>query len=670
MSHEFSSGVRLQVGHVIQDPVGNFEYVVETVLESGANAFAAKAARRRRASEGGENSGYVFLKKYKSPGGSSSWFDGFVDYQQEIRRCLQSHPQARQGMVEILKFFQKAMGSDTRRRAYYQLFLWEGQANNLRDFMKNRPLFLEEEAAAERYQIACDLLTGLSGIHSAGVIHSDLKPENLMLNPNPQGAFSLKYVDFDFSLVKGKEAPWINPPKPEDKMGYLGTERYLSPEHLKAQRPSEASDIFTAGIILAELLTGRHPVGNDKEMYNRRVLGGQFGKVRLPDSVRAVVDNPDDLDQAINRMLSFDSNNRPTAAKIADLFKENMKVSRKDEEELEEDTENGQLEKAGEEILAKLARSKPSPTTIESPASKPEIYEAREEEDKKDFRKIALFLAMLVGIPLLFWKFIPGKTVTNPQKMASVSNTQAPSPNQNLQENAQRSPKPNPATRSENQPQQIQRNNIFPKNKVALGAKKKVRFNLIGYRVESGVMTRLNLNINQKANGPDILRGQIWPEQGFDVTEFRLWSPLLERVLIWWNTEWIDPLGDSQGSDRKGFYGSTANGKIGPNPCIHDMEIFKPENCALDVYLWYKGQPITSCSENPPLVNPRFFGETIKLKYRSSDSDQIQVRFDNDTEDEGEKLTLATLARLKNDDSEGIYHFVELDPQPEDSPPD
>lgn len=521
MSHEFSSGVRLQVGHVIQDPVGSFEYVVETVLESGANAFAAKAKRRRRASEGGEASGYVFLKKYKSPGGASSWFDGFVDYQQEIRRRLQDHPQARQGMVEILRFFQKALGGDTRRRAYYQLFAWEGQANNLRDFMKNQPLFLEEKPASQRYQIACDLLTGLSAIHGAGVIHSDLKPENLMLNPDPQGIFHLKYVDFDFSLLKGKEAPWINPPKPEDKMGYLGTERYLSPEHLKAQRPSEASDIFTAGIILAELLTGRHPVGDDKEMYNRRVLGGQFGKVRLPDSIRAVTENPDELDRAINRMLSFEPNSRPSSAEMADLFEEKRKFSivpDDSESHAAEEDQDVQLEKDGEEILANLEFS-PTPAIIESSAPKPDIYEGREREDKKDFRKIALFLAMLVGVVFGAFQLVPdSKTgITGAdQKQSYVP------PPQQAQGGSSRAYTPPP------NPPQLQPPGV-PSNEVIVGTYVPVDFQLVCYTLEDGILSR---TVVRSIEDGDFLVEK--PPISKSTTHFRLFSKHPERIRLDW----------------------------------------------------------------------------------------------------------------------------------------
>jgi serine/threonine protein kinase len=678
MSYEFSSGIRLQIGQVIQDPVSSFEYVVDEVLESGANAFAARATRRKRASEGGTAGDKVFLKKYKSPGGSSSWFDGFVDYQQEIRQRLQNHPHTKSRMVEILKFFQRGSGGDTRRRAYYQLFAWEGQANNLRHFIDLRASITEENDAIERFQIACDFLAGLAAIHDCGVIHSDLKPENLMLNADSKGIWKLKFVDFDFSLLNKKEAPWINPKRSEDKMGYLGTERYLSPEHLQGKRPTEASDIFTGGLILSELLIGKHPVGEDKELYNRRVLGGQFGKVRLPDAVRAVVKDPDGLDKAINHMLSFEAGSRPSTSKVAELFEESRKFSivptanegdpskgdqDSDDDDTEADSEDSALEKAGEEILKRLARSKASPIVIESPEAKADVYSGRGIEDKRDFRRLFLFAGMLIGVSFLIWKAFPTKPIGE-----SVANRGQQQPRQAS------TPLGNAAAVAQKKEPTLIPKNIEPENLIAVGTYVKVNFNLITYDRRDDVLFRTPRRT--------LSDGDYFPENQpitSNATHFRLFAKHLERINLDWginrqpsgNYEHVFRARESlQGVDytrndpsqnpnllfsgalgsggEKGYIGSLQSPGIGLEPFVNDIHLSleednKPESYRISVYLG--NQFIQNqFSEGPSgLLQERLFlleekalhllwGSHFVLWVRSISDSNIKVRLNEDDE--------------------------------------
>jgi serine/threonine protein kinase len=677
MSYEFSSGIRLQIGQVIQDPVSSFEYVVDEVLESGANAFAARATRRKRASEGGTAGDKVFLKKYKSPGGSSSWFDGFVDYQQEIRQRLQNHPHTKSRMVEILKFFQRGSGGDTRRRAYYQIFAWEGQANNLRHFIDLRASITKENDAVQRFQIACDFLAGLAAIHDCGVIHSDLKPENLMLNPDSKGIWKLKFVDFDFSLLNKKEAPWINPKRPEDKMGYLGTERYLSPEHLQGNRPTEASDIFTSGLILSELLIGKHPVGKDKELYNRKVLSGQFSKAHLPDAVRAVVKDPDGLDKTINQMLSFEASSRPTASNVAELFQESRKFSivptanegdpskgdrDSDDDDTEADSEDSALEKAGEEILQRLARSKTSPIAIESPESKADVYSGRGTEDKRDFRKLLLFFGMLIGIPYLIWELS--------QIQGRVSEG-----NQNQQQQRQAStPLGNAAAVAQKKEPTLIPKNIEPENLIAVGTYVKVNFNLITYDRRDDVLFRTERRA--------LTDGDYFPENQFitsNATHFRLFAKHLERIKLDWginkqssgNYEHVfrareilqgvdytrnDPSqnpnllfsGALGPGGEKGYIGSLQSPGIGLEPFVNDIHLSleeenKPESYRISVYLgnqfiqnqFSKGpsgllqKRLFPLEEKAPHL---LFGSHFVLWVRSISDSNIKVRLNEDEE--------------------------------------
>jgi serine/threonine-protein kinase len=110
----------------------------------------------------------------------------------------------------------------------------------------HRPL-----AATEFFSIAEQCLQGVAAAHQHGILHCDLKPENLMITPEGR----VKILDFGFA----------QPTKREESTQTLssatlgGTLGYMSPEVLLGGTPDERSDIFSLGIVLYEALAGRHP---------------------------------------------------------------------------------------------------------------------------------------------------------------------------------------------------------------------------------------------------------------------------------------------------------------------------------------------------------------------------------------------------------------------------
>ncbi len=97
------------------------------------------------------------------------------------------------------------------------------------------------------------LLSALSAIHEAGIVHRNLKPENLLIDP--QG--KVKLLDFALALTGGSSG---------EASGdvVLGTPIYMSPEQVRGKPLDARSDLYAAGVIFFELLTGRPPfVGKD-----------------------------------------------------------------------------------------------------------------------------------------------------------------------------------------------------------------------------------------------------------------------------------------------------------------------------------------------------------------------------------------------------------------------
>jgi len=93
------------------------------------------------------------------------------------------------------------------------------------------------------------LLQGLVAIHSAGVVHRDLKPANLLLDATGNSRPRLRVADFGVSTTAAEQRLATAP-------GPVGTEGYLPPERLDEAPPDPRQDLYAAGRLAVELLTG------------------------------------------------------------------------------------------------------------------------------------------------------------------------------------------------------------------------------------------------------------------------------------------------------------------------------------------------------------------------------------------------------------------------------
>jgi serine/threonine-protein kinase len=127
-------------------------------------------------------------------------------------------------------------------------------------------------------EYAMQMLEGVDAAHQAGVVHRDLKPDNVMIAKGPKGEAIIKLLDFGIAklkvsgeLEKGLTRPGV----------VMGTPEYMAPEQaFSADAVDARADVFSLGVIVFEMLAGRRPVGgDDPHQIAAQYLSGQVAKL-------------------------------------------------------------------------------------------------------------------------------------------------------------------------------------------------------------------------------------------------------------------------------------------------------------------------------------------------------------------------------------------------------
>jgi serine/threonine-protein kinase len=111
-------------------------------------------------------------------------------------------------------------------------------------------------------RLAKQILIALAEAHALGVIHRDVKPGNIFLVRGPDGAEQVKVLDFGIAKL-GNADSMSDTAKLTQQGGTLGTPVYMSPEQCRGEELTPASDLYSLGIVLYELLTGAVPFDDD-----------------------------------------------------------------------------------------------------------------------------------------------------------------------------------------------------------------------------------------------------------------------------------------------------------------------------------------------------------------------------------------------------------------------
>jgi eukaryotic-like serine/threonine-protein kinase len=170
-----------------------------------------------------------------------------------------------------------------------------------------RELIAEGHLPVERaLHIARQIASALTSAHAFGIVHRDLKPENVMLVEKNGDPDFVKVLDFGIAKVPVQEVSErgsIRPGKVITRVGMIfGTPEYMAPEQALGQNVDARADLYTLGIILFEMLSGRRPFSADNPIG---ILGQQL-QGPLPTFAKRAphVQIPPALEQLVLRLLA------------------------------------------------------------------------------------------------------------------------------------------------------------------------------------------------------------------------------------------------------------------------------------------------------------------------------------------------------------------------------
>jgi serine/threonine-protein kinase len=193
----------------------------------------------------------------------------------------EAHAVAKLRHENILEIFDYS--GKTSRDSYIVTEFIRGRT--LRVFMAERPIAFPEVAAL----ITVEVCRALAHAHSLGVLHRDVKPENIMIRDDGV----LKLMDFGIAQIVDSQRMTVTGQ-------LLGSPAYMSPEHIEGRPLDFRTDVFSVGILLYQLATGELPFkGRNPHEILKRIAECRYLEARVVNPLVA-----DRLNQIIARALA------------------------------------------------------------------------------------------------------------------------------------------------------------------------------------------------------------------------------------------------------------------------------------------------------------------------------------------------------------------------------
>lgn len=185
--------------------------------------------------------------------------------------------------------------TDDKRMPFYVMERLNGQ--NLR-------VVIEKKGSLEIthcYRIAIDVLDALEQAHENSVIHRDVKPDNIFLHRNANGTTTTKLLDFGIMRLLDRKMS-------HTQGKFIGTLRYASPEQIYGGDLGPATDIYSLGVVLYEMICGRGPFD---EIGDAFAIGAAHAQRPAPPVSQFAPSVPPELERLVMSALAKAPQERP-----------------------------------------------------------------------------------------------------------------------------------------------------------------------------------------------------------------------------------------------------------------------------------------------------------------------------------------------------------------------
>jgi serine/threonine-protein kinase len=276
-------------------------------------------------------------------------------------------------------------------------------------------------------ELAWQIAPALKHAHDRGIIHRDLKPSNLLRAPRSSlptmelatageaaGKASLvKLTDFGIASLFASQHLTVTG-------GIVGTAEYLSPEQAAGKPVTRRSDLYSLGVVLYTLLTGRTPFeGEPLDLLHKH----RFGQFDRP--IRLVPELPHELDEIVCELLEKDPGRRPADAMVLfrrlDSFKRKLAY------------QATHADSANTSAPAARSSTKPrpgeeGPATLMSRLMRQELEREKSGGQIRQFfnRPWVLVVLLAITVGLIGWAFWPMSTETMFQRGVALMNSSDP----------------------------------------------------------------------------------------------------------------------------------------------------------------------------------------------------------------------------------------------------